>query len=71
MSLRRPRHQHHWVETKRFGTPPVIKLMGIERMSERLLKELLSGSTTIELRCTECGDIAFRSAPGYDGATKP
>lgn len=67
MGLRRPKHQHQWAEAKRFGTPPLTKLSGIDRISEDLLRELLAGKTTIELHCAECGDIGFRSVLGFDG----
>lgn len=51
------RHIHHLVEAKRHFTPPLENLKRVAADSDEMLKMAMFGVTTVELRCSECGDI--------------
>ena len=57
--------KHKWVEARRVHSPSVIQhLKTGGGCSEHFARELIFGVTSIELRCTLCGDVAERRLIG-------
>lgn len=52
-------HKHEWKEFKRVFVPP-IRLGELQGVGEEVLKQILFGITSIELRCIKCGDISSK-----------
>ena len=57
-------HTHKFKEQSRKFTPRAAQVTSLSGSSEENLQEVLFGFTTVELVCSECGDIKFVKSPG-------
>jgi hypothetical protein len=59
-------HRHQWQEVARRFVPPIetppTKAWGSEGLAR--LADFANGFTVVELRCSECGDVASRKLRG-------
>lgn len=67
-SWRPPTHQHKWSEVSRTVTPHPPRPTNAENLSREQFNDLIFGFTTIELRCSECGDLKHIKVSGNVGA---
>ena len=58
------RHIHSLEEVARHFARPAVGITKLTGTSDELTQKLLFGVTTIELRCSECGDIKTTEIAG-------
>ena len=56
---------HHWTEQERIVVPSLLEMTGGGTMSEELFEWLITGRTTIVMRCSLCGDLKSIEVKGW------
>lgn len=49
-------HRHHWREKERFYAPPIVGNHSLS-VTERTIKQMMLGVTTITQECFHCGKL--------------
>lgn len=57
-------HTHSWKEEARWYTPPNRGPFEASRISEETIEKIMFGVTSVELRCSVCGDLKCVVLPG-------
>lgn len=57
-------HRCTFEEAARIYTPPKSSGFSVDRAGEEFVQQLTFGVTTVELRCSKCGDISERRLIG-------
>lgn len=50
-------HTHKWEEEARWYNPPYTRAFEATRASEEMMQKIMFGFTSVEIRCSLCGDM--------------